>query len=69
MNAKQAKERIGMVVEGAYTAVSALQLSEQLHISMPISEAVQRNHLSKFKTDRNGRLRHLMKRDIKEEHL
>lgn len=35
-----AKEEIGMVVEGAYTCVSALELSKKLGVSMPITELV-----------------------------
>jgi len=36
----QAREKIGMVVEGAYTCVSALQLSAKNGVDMPITEAV-----------------------------
>jgi len=36
----QAREKIGMVVEGAYTCVSALQLSAKTGVDMPITEAV-----------------------------
>jgi glycerol-3-phosphate dehydrogenase (NAD(P)+) len=36
----EAKKKIGMAVEGAYTAKSALQLSKRLGIAMPITEAV-----------------------------
>lgn len=67
LTTEQAKEKIGMVVEGAYTAVSALQLSEQLNIPMPISEAV--HHIIYQNLKPLDAVRLLMKRDIKEEHL
>jgi glycerol-3-phosphate dehydrogenase (NAD(P)+) len=35
-----AKKKIGMVVEGAYTCTSALQLGTRAHIPIPITEAV-----------------------------
>ena len=37
---EEAREKIGMVVEGAYTCVSALQLSRKANIPVPITEAV-----------------------------
>ncbi len=67
LNSEQAKERIGMVVEGAYTCISALQLSEQLNIPMPITEAVHQIVYQNMKPLEAVRI--LMKRDIKEEHL
>lgn len=67
LNGEQAKDRIGMVVEGAYTCVSALQLSEQLNIPMPITEAVHQIIYQNMKPIEA--VRNLMKRDIKEEHL
>lgn len=39
-SAQQAKDEIGMVVEGAYTCVSALELSKKSGIPIPITEAV-----------------------------
>ncbi|MCB1071536.1 MAG: NAD(P)-dependent glycerol-3-phosphate dehydrogenase [Chlamydiia bacterium] len=36
----EAREKIGMVVEGAYTCVSALELSKKMGVEMPITEAV-----------------------------
>ena len=39
-SASQAEEKIGMVVEGAYTCVSALQLATTREIDLPITEAV-----------------------------
>ena len=67
LNGSQAKDRIGMVVEGAYTCVSALQISEQLNIPMPITEAVHQIVYQNMKPIEAVRI--LMKRDIKEEHL
>lgn len=67
MTPQQAQERIGMVVEGAYTAVSALQLSKQSQIPMPITETVYEiiyNKMSPVKA-----VQSLMARAIKEEHL
>lgn len=66
-NAKQAQEKIGMVVEGAYTCVSALQISKQHDVSMPITETVYdiiRNQIRPVDA-----VRALMQRTIKEEHL
>lgn len=40
LNATEAQTKIGMVVEGAYTCVSALQLGKQHHIELPIAQAV-----------------------------
>lgn len=37
---EEAREEIGMVVEGAYTCVSALQMSRKANIPVPITEAV-----------------------------
>lgn len=37
---EEAREKIGMVVEGAYTCVSALELSRKTGVDMPITEAV-----------------------------
>lgn len=40
MPPSQARERIGAVVEGAYSVVSAMQLAGDYHIQIPITEAV-----------------------------
>jgi len=37
---EQAKQEIGMVVEGAYTCLSAVQLAKKEHIELPIADAV-----------------------------
>jgi len=64
---KAAKEKIGMVVEGAYTCVSAKQLAEQLQVAMPITEAVYKILYEEF--DPSQAVRWLMQRTVKEEHL
>lgn len=64
---EKAKEKIGMVVEGAYTAVSALQLSKECGVEMPITEAVNRIIAGEISPKEAVSL--LMSRTIKEEHL
>ncbi|MCB1114074.1 MAG: NAD(P)-dependent glycerol-3-phosphate dehydrogenase [Chlamydiia bacterium] len=62
-----AKKKIGMVVEGAYTAVSALQISKELDVDMPITEIVWRIIYENM--DPKDAVKALMLRSIKEEHL
>lgn len=66
-DAQSAKEKIGMVVEGAYTCVSALQLGQKAHIEVPITQAVY----SIIYENLNPRdaVKTLLQRAIKEEHL
>ncbi len=64
---EQAKEKIGTVVEGAYTAVSALELSKSQHISMPITEMVYKVIYEDWPIEKA--VEGLMQRIIKEEHL
>lgn len=64
---EKAKEKIGMVVEGAYTCVSALQLSKKLGVEMPITETVNKILYEGFPPKDAVNL--LMQRTIKEEHL
>lgn len=64
---KDAQEKIGMVVEGAYTAVSALQLSKQLKIEMPITESIYKIIYENMNP--MDAVKSLMKRVVKEEHL
>lgn len=64
---EEAEKEIEMVVEGAYTCVSALQISKQLNVSMPITEMIHKiiyENMSPMDAV-NG----LMQRTIKEEHL
>lgn len=67
MTADEAKDKIGMVVEGAYTCVSALQISKEVGVTMPIAETVYKILYEGFKPADAVSL--LMKRSIKEEHL
>ena len=64
---QEAYSKIGMVVEGAYTCVSALQLSRQLDIPMPITETVHKIIYENMPPQRAVEM--LMQRTIKEEHL
>lgn len=64
---KEAEEKIEMVVEGAYTCVSALQLSQQLNVPMPITEIVYKILYENVKPI--DAVQMLMQRTIKEEHL
>lgn len=67
MNAEQAIEKIGMVVEGAYTCVSALQLGRHYKISLPIMEAVSKIIEGKILPE--NAVTALMQRPIKVESL
>lgn len=67
MTPREAEKKIEMVVEGAYTCISALQIAQQLDVSMPITEMIYKiiyDNLSP--TDA---VKGLMQRTIKEEHL
>jgi len=63
----EAKKQIGMVVEGAYSAITAIQLSNKHGIPMPISQAVVDILERKIKPQEAVGL--LMQRAIKEESL
>jgi glycerol-3-phosphate dehydrogenase (NAD(P)+) len=67
VSSKMAQEQIGMVVEGIYTCVSALQLSKKHGVDMPIAEAV--HHIVYESMQPLDAVRSLMQRTIKEEHL
>lgn len=64
---EEAQQKIGMVVEGAYTCVSAMQLSQELNISMPITEMVHKIIYGNMKPREAVDL--LMQEDVQEEHL
>lgn len=64
---EEAKERIGMVVEGAYTCVSAMELAKKHGVSIPISEAIFEILYHDLKP--KEAVLQLLKRTIKEEHL
>lgn len=63
----EASAEIGMVIEGAYTVVSALQLGKEHKVELPIARAVHAI-LSETMTPLDA-VRMLMQRTIKEEHL
>lgn len=67
LSPKEAQASIGMVVEGAYTCLSALQLSKQKNVSMPITETVYKIIYDAMKPA--DAIPFLMQRTIKEEHL
>lgn len=64
---EESKDKIKMVVEGAYTCVSALQLSKKSQIDMPITEAVYKIIYENLEP--KEAVIGLMSRAIKEEHL
>ena len=63
----QARERIGMVVEGAYTCLSALQLSKKSAIAVPITEAI--HGIIYEGLDPRTAVEALLTRIVKQEHL
>lgn len=67
MTPKEAEKKIEMVVEGAYTCISALQISRQLNVSMPITEMVYKIIYEAMPP--MEAVTRLMQRTIKEEHL
>ncbi len=67
LSAQEAKARIQMVVEGAYTCVSALEISRKTGVAMPIMEAVMQI-INGTITPRDA-VSLLMQRSIKEEPL
>ncbi len=67
LSPKAAQEQIGMVVEGAYTCVSALQLAQKNHIEVPITQAIY-SILYEGLNPRDA-VKSLLQRAIKEEHL
>ncbi|MCE5293546.1 MAG: NAD(P)-dependent glycerol-3-phosphate dehydrogenase [Chlamydiales bacterium] len=66
-SATDAKKSIEMVVEGAYTCVSAVQLGKKANIDLPISEAVLQ--ILEGKLQAKDAVGLLMQRLIKEESL
>lgn len=67
LDPQAAQEKIGMVVEGAYTCVSALQLAQKNHIDVPITQAIY-SILYEGLNPRDA-VKSLLQRAIKEEHL
>lgn len=64
---QEAVDEIGRVVEGAYTCISALELSRQRQIAMPITELVHKVVYEAIPL--KHALKSLMERPIKEESL
>jgi glycerol-3-phosphate dehydrogenase (NAD(P)+) len=64
---EEARKRIGMVVEGAYSCMSALQLAQQAGIDVPITQAIYSIIYESVKP--LDAVKSLLQRAIKEEHL
>lgn len=64
---EQAKEKVGMVVEGAYSCVSALELGKQAGIPVPITTVVYKIIYEGL--DMKEAVESLLSRKIKKEHL
>ena len=64
---QKAIEQIGMVVEGVYTCVSALQLGKQYQVELPIAETIYQIIYHNMRP--TDAVSMLMQRAIKEEHL
>jgi len=64
---EEAKKEIGMVVEGAYSVISATELAKKHNVPMPISEGILA--IIEGKTTPQKALDALMKRKVKEEAL
>jgi len=67
LTSQEAQKEIGMVVEGLYTCVSALQLSQALNIPMPITEMVYKITYEEMPIQKA--VQGLMERTVKAEHL
>jgi glycerol-3-phosphate dehydrogenase (NAD(P)+) len=63
----QAKKKIGMVVEGTYTCLSAIQLAKKADIELPITESVYKIVFENM-TPQDA-VRFLLQRATKEEYL
>lgn len=64
---EEAKEQIGMVVEGVYTCISALQLGEKHNVPLPIAQAVYNMVYEGMRPEEA--VASLLTRTIKKEHL
>ena len=67
LESQVAQEKIGMVVEGAYTCVSALQLAKKAKVEVPITQAVY--SIIYENLDPHQAVHLLLQRATKEEHL
>ncbi len=63
----EAKQKIGMVVEGAYSCVSCVQLGKECGVPVPITECVYRIIYEGLRP--KDAVKALLQRVIKEEHL
>lgn len=64
---EEARTKVGMAVEGAYTCVSAVQLGQKNQIPIPISEVI--HSIIYESMDPMDAVKALLQRAIKEEHL
>jgi len=62
---QEASERVGMVVEGMFTAVAAYDLSKKLGVEMPITESIYR--VVQGEVEPRAALTQLMRREKKHE--
>lgn len=64
---EEAQQKVGMVVEGVYTCLSAIQLAEEAKIEIPITEVI--HSILYDKVNPRDAVKQLLQRAIKEEHL
>ncbi len=67
LSPEAAQEKIGMVVEGIYTVVSALQLAKKTGVDLPIAQAIYAIVYAGLNP--KDAVKTLLQRAIKEEHL
>lgn len=67
MDPEQAKKKIGMVVEGMYTCLSAMQLAKKAELDLPITESVYKIIFEGLNPQEACRM--LLQRVTKEEYL
>jgi len=67
LSLEEAKEKIGMIVEGVYTTVSGYELGQKYHIPIPITEVAYKVLYEDLLPD--NAVKSLLQRTIKEEHL
>jgi glycerol-3-phosphate dehydrogenase (NAD(P)+) len=67
MDPEKAKKKIGMVVEGTYTCLSAIQLAKKAGIDLPITESVYKIIFERLSPQEACKM--LLQRATKEEYL
>lgn len=67
LDPENAKKKIGMVVEGTYTCLSAIQIAKKSHIEVPITESVYKVVYEKMSP--HEAVKWLLQRVTKEEYL